>query len=66
MNINWETAPYQAQWYQSATGLVNAAWFCKSGEDNLYYACLENTDDWFLEADQESCKEWQWIARGDK
>lgn len=64
MKIDWSKAPYQAQWYQPATGLVNAAWFCKDGEDNLCYACLEGTVDWFQEADQENCKEWQWIERG--
>ena len=61
MNTDWNKAPPEAQWCQSATGLVLAAWFCKV--DGIYYACLENTDDWFEEAWQEECKEWQWEAR---
>jgi hypothetical protein len=63
MNINWNKAPKEAQWYQPSTGLVCAAWFYKDEGDGKYYACLENTDDWFQEAWQENCKEWQWTAR---
>lgn len=58
---NWNKAPPEAQWYQPSTCLCVAAWFYK--EDGRYYACIENTNKWFLEAFQENCKEWQWIAR---
>ena len=61
MNINWNKAPEEAQWYQHATGDFLAAWFCKV--DGLYYACLQDTNDWFEEAWQENCKEWQWTPR---
>jgi len=64
MNINWNAAPKEVQWYCPATGLVYAAWFYK--EDDLYYACLEGHNEWFEEGEQENCKEWQWIARPSK
>lgn len=61
MKPNWDKAPKLALWYQHATGDFLAAWFTKV--DGIYYACLEGTDDWFEEAWQENCKEWQWTAR---
>lgn len=63
MNIDWTKAPLEAQWYQAATGLCLAAWFYKDLDNGKYWACLENTDEWFQEAYQENCKEWQWVAR---
>lgn len=61
MNIDWAKAPKQTQWYQPASGLSHAAWFYKEG--GVYYACLEGKDEWFEEAYQEECKEWQWLER---
>lgn len=58
---DWNKAPTEAQWYQSATGEFLAAWFCRV--DGIYFACLENSTEWFEEVWQEECKEWQWEAR---
>lgn len=65
MNIDWTKAPLEAQWYQPSTSLCLAAWFYKDLDDGKYWACLENTNEWFQEAYQENCKEWQWIAKED-
>lgn len=61
MKIDWTKAPDEAQWYQPSTGLFLASWFCKV--EGIYYACLEGTNEWFEEAYQENCKEWQWVER---
>ena len=63
MKPNWNKSPKEAQWYQHATGDFLASWFYKV--DDTYYACLENSTEWFKEFYQENCKEWQWIARPD-